>query len=140
MPCAAPMEANLTSKKLIEWFPYTQSGHKLHMVYVVVLRRWFRCRSWVPCSAQAMAALGEERAFLADTTQKLDTSLEERKRLLAEVAEAKEKVLKYCWRSSIAQRGTQKHRQPALGWGEPQALISSPRGKQSTPLPTSSKI
>lgn len=41
-----------------------------------------------------MAALGEERAFLADTTQKLDTSLEERGRLLAEVAEAKEKVQK----------------------------------------------
>lgn len=41
---------------------------------------------------QAMVALGEERAFLADTTQKLDTSLEERDRLLDEVAEAKIKV------------------------------------------------
>ncbi|CAN0445203.1 unnamed protein product, partial [Ectocarpus sp. 12 AP-2014] len=40
---------------------------------------------------KAMVALGEERAFLADTTQKLDTSLEERDRLLDEVAEAKEK-------------------------------------------------
>lgn len=39
-----------------------------------------------------MAALGQERAFLADTTQKLDATLEERERLLAEVAEAKEKV------------------------------------------------
>lgn len=39
-----------------------------------------------------MAALGEERAFLVDTTQRLDTSLEERERLLAEVAEAKVKV------------------------------------------------
>lgn len=41
-----------------------------------------------------MVALGEERAFLADTTLKLDTSLEERERLLVEVAEAKEKVCK----------------------------------------------
>lgn len=41
-----------------------------------------------------MVALGEERAFLADTTQKLDTSLEERDRLLDEVAEAKMKVKK----------------------------------------------
>ena len=52
---------------------------------------------------QAMAALGQERAFLADTTQKLDTSLVERERLLAEVSEAKEKVCIYrisaehCW-------------------------------------------
>lgn len=43
---------------------------------------------------QAMAALGEERAFLVDTTQRLDTSLEERERLLAEVAEAKVKVIR----------------------------------------------
>ncbi|CAM9121890.1 unnamed protein product, partial [Ectocarpus sp. 4 AP-2014] len=40
---------------------------------------------------KAMVALDEERAFLADTTQKLDTSLEERDRLLDEVAEAKSK-------------------------------------------------
>lgn len=41
---------------------------------------------------QAMSALGDERAFLAATAQKLDTSLEERERLLVEVAEAKAKV------------------------------------------------
>lgn len=40
-----------------------------------------------------MAALDEEKAFLADTTQKLDISLEERERLAAEVAEAKAKVV-----------------------------------------------
>ncbi len=40
-----------------------------------------------------MASLDEERAFLADTTNKLDTSLEERERLAAEVAEAKAKVV-----------------------------------------------
>lgn len=39
-----------------------------------------------------MSALGDERAFLADTAQKLDTSLEERERLLGEVAESKVKV------------------------------------------------
>lgn len=39
-----------------------------------------------------MVALGEERAFLVDTTQKLDKSLEEREHLLAKVAEAKLKV------------------------------------------------
>lgn len=54
------------------------------------------CVAW-----QAMAALGEERAFLTDTTQKLDTSLEERERLLAEVAEAKEKV-----RARVSARST----------------------------------
>ncbi|CAM9851016.1 unnamed protein product [Scytosiphon promiscuus] len=40
---------------------------------------------------QAMSALGDERAFLADTTQKLDTSLQERERLLEDVAESKVK-------------------------------------------------
>ena len=68
------------------------------------------CRvACVYINMQAMAALGEERAFLADTTQKLDTSLEERERLLAEVADAKEKVGRCAaamganrWRSPLA--------------------------------------
>lgn len=39
-----------------------------------------------------MLELGEEREFLAETTRKLDTSLEERERLMTEVAIAKYKV------------------------------------------------
>ena len=39
-----------------------------------------------------MQVLGEEREFLAATTQNLNTSMEEREKLLLEVAEGKAKV------------------------------------------------